>query len=268
MMEKAIDAMRMSIAERRTDGKPSPLVGAVLVRPDGSIEIAARGELREGNHAEFTLLERKCIGEKLDGCILFATLEPCLNRNHPRRGCARHIVSARIREVYVGIEDDNPAVAGKGIEYLRQHGVTVHMFDRDLQDVILAENKTFFEWARQQIEKPEEEPIRLSKYEESLPAVELKDLSARALEFYHSKVPVGVAYDSEDFRRLLRQQGILVEVDGATAPSGFGLILFGNDPSLAMPQARLLARAELADGKSSRSEFKDALVCPGSWKSG
>ena len=260
LMEKAIEVMRQSIAEQRTDGKPSPLVGTVLVRPDGSIETAARGELREGNHAEFTLLERKCVGEKLDGCILFATLEPCLNRNHPKRGCARHIVGARIKEVYVGIEDDNPAVAGKGIEYLRQHGVTVHLFDRDLQDVILAKNKTFFEWARKQVEKPEEEPIKLSKYEDPLPAVELKDLSAEALEYYHSKVPVGAAYDSEDFRRLLRQQGILVEVDGATVPSGFGLILFGNDPSLAMPQARLLARAELADGKSSRMEFKDALV--------
>jgi ATP-dependent DNA helicase RecG len=260
MMDLAIHVMRQSVAERRTDGKPNPLVGAVLVRPDGSVEWAARGELRDGNHAEFTLLERKCVDEKLDGCILFATLEPCLNRNHPKRGCARHIVSARIKEVYVGIEDDNPAVAGKGIEYLRQHGVTVHMFDRDLQDVILAENKTFFEWARQQVERPEEAPIKLSKYEDPLPAVELKDLSAEALELYHSKVEVGAAYDSEDFRRLLRQQGILVEVDGATVPSGFGLILFGNDPSLAMPQARLLARAELADGKSSRWEFKDALV--------
>ena len=87
MMEKAIEVMRLSVAEHRTDGKPNPLVGAVLVRPDGTVETAARGELREGNHAEFTLLERRCVGEKLDGSVLFATLEPCLNRNHPKRGC-------------------------------------------------------------------------------------------------------------------------------------------------------------------------------------
>lgn len=87
LMKKAVDVMRQSVPELRQDGKPSPRVGAVLLRPDGTIEIAARGELREGNHAEFTLLERKCVGEKLDGCILFATLEPCLNRNHPKRGC-------------------------------------------------------------------------------------------------------------------------------------------------------------------------------------
>lgn len=260
MMEKAIEVMRQSVSEQRTDGKPSPLVGAVLVRPDGSIETAARGELREGNHAEFTLLERKCVGEKLDGCVLFATLEPCLKRNHPKSGCARHIVSARIKEVYVDIEDDNPAVARKGIEHLQRHGVTVHMFDRDLQEVILTENKTFFEWARQQVAKHEEEPIKLSKYEDSLPAVELEDLSEDALALYHSKVKVGAAVDSEDFKRLLRQQGILVDVDGKTVPSGFGLVLFGEKPGHAMHQARLLARAELPDGKSTRMEFGQAMV--------
>jgi ATP-dependent DNA helicase RecG len=235
-------------------------VGAVLVRPDGTIETAARGELREGNHAEFTLLERKCVGEKLDGCILFATLEPCLNRNHPKRGCARHIVSARIKEVYVGVEDDNPAVRGKGIEHLERHGVTVHMFDRDLQEIILAENHDFFEWARQQTEEPEEEPIKLSKYEDPVPAVEMDDLSEAALLLYLSVAKLAVTPDSDAFRKLLEQQGVLVEVDGKMRPSGFGFLLFGKEPGNAMPQARLLARAELADGKSSRKEFNEAMV--------
>ena len=46
LMEKAIEVMKQSIAEGRADGKASPLVGAVLVKPDGSIETAHRGELR------------------------------------------------------------------------------------------------------------------------------------------------------------------------------------------------------------------------------
>lgn len=260
MMEKAIDVMRSSIAEKRTDGKPNPLVGAVLVRPDGSIETACRGELREGNHAEFTLLERKCVGEKLDGSVLFATLEPCLNRNHPKRGCARHIVSARIKEVWVGIEDDNPTVAGKGIEHLRQHGVTVHMFDRDLQDVILAENKAFFEWARKQTEKPEPEPIKLSKYEDPIAAVALGDLSESALERYRSKAGIEPVVGSAEFARLLRQQGLLSGEGNAAKPTGFGFLLFGKEPRNAVPQAGVLARAELADGKMSRAEFGQAMV--------
>lgn len=260
MMEKAIEVMRMSIAENRNDGKPSPHVGAVLVRPNGSIETAARGELREGNHAEFTLLERKCVGEKLDGCVLFATLEPCLNRNHPKRGCARHIVSARIREVWVGIEDDNPTVAGKGIEHLRRHGVTVHMFDRDLQEVILAENKTFFEWARQQTDKPELEPIQLSKYEDPLATVALGDLSEEALERYRDKAEIKPAVYSEEFGRLLRQQGLVIGDAAAAKPTGFGYLLFGKEPRNALPQAGVLARADLANGQSSREEFGQALV--------
>ena len=38
MMEKAVEVMKRSVAERRDDKKASPLVGAVLVKPDGSIE--------------------------------------------------------------------------------------------------------------------------------------------------------------------------------------------------------------------------------------
>jgi len=266
MMEKAIEVMRTSVPEDRSDGTPSPHVGAVLVKPDGSIESAARGELREGNHAEFTLLERKCVGEKLDGSVLFATLEPCLNRNHPKRGCARHIVNARIKEVWVGIEDDNPTVAGKGIEYLRGHGVTVHMFDRDLQELILAENKTFFEWARQQTEKPEPEPIKLSKFEDpirneqGLLPISMDDLSEEALERYRSKAGIQPEVNSPEFARLLRQQGLVIGEAAVAKPTGFGLLLFGKEPRNALPQAGVLARAELAGGQSSREEFGQAMV--------
>lgn len=259
MMERAIEVMRLSVPEHRGDGSPSPSVGAVLVRPDGSIETAARGELRDGNHAEFVLLERKCIGERLDGSVLFTTLEPCLNRNHPKRGCARHIASARIKEVYVGIEDDNPAVAGKGIEHLRRRGVTIHMFDRDLQQIILDENKTFFEWARKQTAMAEEPAIKLSKYEDPLPAVAMNDLSKATLELYRTKAGIAPEVGSAEFSRLLQQQGLLA--GGRTAaPSGFGLLLFGKQPRNAMPQAGLLARADLPDGKSARKEFGEAMV--------
>lgn len=258
MMERAIEVMRKSIGEARNDGKPNPLVGAVLVRPDGTIETACRGELREGNHAEFTLLERKCGGEKLDDCILFATLEPCLNRNHPKRGCARHIVGARIKKVYVGIEDDNPTVAGKGIEFLRQNGVEIEMFDRDLQEIILKENKTFFEWARKQTEKPEEPPIKLSEYEDAVAETKLDDFSKAALKRYRSKAGIKPAVGSADFNRLLKLQGLVAE--DSPSPSGFGYLLFGEDPRLAMPQAGLLARAEFPDGKAERKEFSMPMV--------
>mgnify|MGYP003434023326 FL=1 len=129
-MQMAIAAMNDSIAEPRTDGKVSPKVGAVLIKPDGTTEVASRGELRFGDHAEFTLLERKNRSEKLDGSILFATLEPCAPgaRRHPKLGCAERIVNARIKEVWVGIEDPDPDVDRKGIKFLEENGIKVHMF--------------------------------------------------------------------------------------------------------------------------------------------
>ena len=119
MMEKAIDVMKLSINEPRADKKASPLVGAVLVKQDGTIDTAYRGEIRHGDHAEYTLLERKHPRERLDGSVLFATLEPCAPgaRKHPKLGCAERIVNARIAEVWVGIEDPDPAVDGHGIRY-------------------------------------------------------------------------------------------------------------------------------------------------------
>ena len=80
LMEWAIEVMRQSKMEPRGDGKASPKVGAVLWKPDGSVGTAGRGQLRNGDHAEFTLLERKNLDCKLDDAVLFATLEPCALR--------------------------------------------------------------------------------------------------------------------------------------------------------------------------------------------
>ncbi len=137
LMELAVEAMGRSITESRGDGKASPRVGAVLWRPDGSVETACRGELRDGDHAEYTLLERKNRSNRLDDAVLFSTLEPCApgSRRHPKLSCAERIVLARIREVWIGVEDPDPTVDRKGIKYLQDNGVQVRIFDRDLQEV-------------------------------------------------------------------------------------------------------------------------------------
>ena len=59
LMEHSVEVMRQSVADYRTNGKASPLVGSVLWEPDGNVESAYRGELRVGDHAEYTLLERR-----------------------------------------------------------------------------------------------------------------------------------------------------------------------------------------------------------------
>lgn len=75
-MSKRLLASTSSSGKPRGDGKANPLVGAVLWN-DGTIDTASRSELRDGDRAEFTLLERKHRSTKLDQAVLFSTLEPC-----------------------------------------------------------------------------------------------------------------------------------------------------------------------------------------------
>ena len=268
MMEQAIEVMKQSINERRLDNKASPLVGAVLLKPDGNIETAHRGELREGDHAEFTLLERKNRATKLDGSILFATLEPCAPgaRNHPKLSCAERIVNARIKEVWVGITDPDPMVDRKGIKFLQDHGVIVHMFDQDLQEEIQEVNKEFIAQALERkaaVEEQEEDNV-LSPLEQPVMTANLSDFSADVLNRYRSLANIGETADSQDFRRRLVQQGLLISVGRDFIPSGFGMLLFGKSPREIMPQAGLLGTIHRPDDTEEIHDFDGPmLLVPG-----
>jgi ATP-dependent DNA helicase RecG len=264
-MELAFEVMRQSVLEPRHDGKSGPKVGAVLVKPDGAIETACRGELRHGDHAEFTLLERKNRSNKLDGSLLFATLEPCAPgaREPPKMSCAERIVLARIEEVWVGIEDPDPTVDRKGIKYLQDSGVTVHMFDRDLQETIRAENKDFIAQAMERAKAAAEKmpiAISLSPLERPLAKTGVADLSADALAEYRKRAKIPHAVGSTAFNRLLRQQGILEERRGGLIPTGFGFLLFGEKPRRVMHQAGLLAMIHYPGGEDERREFDEPMV--------
>lgn len=199
MMEKAVEVMKQSINEPRDDGKASPLVGAVLVKPDGSTDTAFRGELRHGDHAEFTVLERKNRGERLDGSIIFATLEPCAPgaRKDPKLSCAERIVNARVAEVWFGIEDPDPTVDREGIRYLERNGIKVHLFDRDLQDEIRDANETFIAHALERAaaakEKKVVQPAPQSQWDQVIPDAEVADFSTEALKRYREIRRAGAA---------------------------------------------------------------------------
>jgi ATP-dependent DNA helicase RecG len=266
MMEKAIEVMKLSINEPRADGKPSPLVGAVLVKPDGTVDTAFRGELRHGDHAEFTLLERKHRDERLDGSMLFATLEPCAPgaRKHPKLACAERIVNARIAEVWVGIEDPDPTVDRQGIRYLEQNGVKVHLFDLDLQDQIREANKAFIAQALKRAAEAKDgkatKPTPLSQWDETLAGVTVADLASDALARYRERTKIPDKTISAGFLQRLERQGLLGRRGSRLVPTGFGFLLFGKAPREVLHQAGLNATIEYPDGTHEIQDFDGPTI--------
>ncbi|MBI3923738.1 MAG: hypothetical protein HY318_20120 [Armatimonadetes bacterium] len=262
LMKLAIEVMRQSVSEPRDDGKASPKVGAVLVKPDGAVVTACRGELRHGDHAEYTLLERKNRDSRLDGSVLFVTLEPCAPgaRRDPKVDCAERIRLARTKEVWIGIQDPDPTVARKGIEHLKNNGIEVHIFDRDLQELIEQVNKEFLAQALERAGAKKPVEIILSSLENRFPAAVLTDFADEALSVYRERVGITEPVGSDEFNRRLLQQGLLKEEDGRLVPTGFGILVFGREPRRAMRQAGLLGAIHYPNGEHERKEFDEPAV--------
>ena len=263
LMELAIEKMRSSISEQRID-KNSPLVGAVLIFPDGRIETAYRGELSEGDHAEYTLLERKLSTDNLAGTTLFVTLEPCAPgaRSLMKTSCAERIINRRISKVWIGIEDPDPLVNSSGIKYLEEHGIIVELFDRDLQEIIRKENTDFIIGAEERASKFEEKSLvrNLSTLEEAVLSTSINDLNTIEVEDFIAKVPeYNFKYDSDDFYHTFTQLKYLAEVDDKIHLTGLGILLFGINPQIFFPNAVIRATYKVIEGNEDIKTFSGSL---------
>lgn len=100
---------------------PNPLVGAVIVKDD---KIIGQGfHARYGDlHAERNAFAN--LTEDAEGAEMYVTLEPCCHFGK-QPPCTQAIVEHKIKKVYVGSDDPNEKVAGKGIAFLREHGIEV-----------------------------------------------------------------------------------------------------------------------------------------------
>src|SRR3989304_3652 len=138
-MKAASDAAKRSQAE---DGRAHPKVGAVLLKGGQLLATAFRGELGSGDHAEYTLFEKKLTGVDVSDATLFTTLEPCTARKH-YKSCSEWIIEKKVRHVFIGILDPNPRIYAQGFTQLKQHGIRVDFFRADLRDEIRRDNATF-----------------------------------------------------------------------------------------------------------------------------
>lgn len=263
-MKIAVEVMKKSIEERRHD-KPSPYVGAVLVFPDGSYETSYRGELREGDHAEYTLLDKKNRHKELSDCWLFATLEPCSPgaRNAPKVSCSERIVNARIKEVWFGIEDKNPKVDHGGIEHMVNAGIKVQQFAPEFHKEIELVNKEFMKWANM---KNEEVNTKRAKPQEYLNkqalSTDIDSLSNDALQKFLTESNRIFQPKSEEFLQELKEMELLEYDEGSKTyiPTGNAILLFGKNPRNKFPQASIKAKVHYGDGRTGTETFKDALV--------
>lgn len=103
---------------------PNPMVGAVIVSPDGVVVGQGRHERAGEPHAEVHALDEA--GPRARGATLYVTLEPCCHTG--RTGpCTRRLLEAGIARVVAAMPDPNPLVSGRGFEELRAHGVIVEV---------------------------------------------------------------------------------------------------------------------------------------------
>ena len=123
----------LALAERgRGRTSPNPMVGAVVVDPEGIVVGRGSHAAAGGPHAEIHAFA--AAGDRARGATLYCTLEPCSHTG--RTGpCAPRVVAAGIRRAVIAIEDPNPLVRGRGLAHLREHGVCIVFSSHLIHDV-------------------------------------------------------------------------------------------------------------------------------------
>lgn len=118
-MKRCLQLARLG--ESRT--APNPMVGCVVVCND---RIIGEGYHRYcgGWHAEVNALDSVKEKELIPESTLYVNLEPCSHYGKTPP-CSLRIINEKVKRVVIANKDPNPQVAGRGIEMLRNAGISV-----------------------------------------------------------------------------------------------------------------------------------------------
>lgn len=109
-------------ARGRGRTSPNPMVGCVLVSPEGEVVGEGWHPFAGGPHAEAAALA--AAGDAARGATAYVTLEPC--DHHGRTPpCTEALIEAGVAEVVIAHLDPDPRVSGRGVERLEAAGVRV-----------------------------------------------------------------------------------------------------------------------------------------------
>jgi pyrimidine deaminase RibD-like protein len=141
-MELAIAEARKSIQE---GGRKVPLyVGAVVVKDGVVLASAHRGEMGPGEHAEYTVLEKKLKDTSVSGATVYTTLEPCTSRGPGKIPCAGRLIERQVKRVVIGVLDPNRDIGGLGQRTLIKAGIdATTLFPIDLVKQLEELNREF-----------------------------------------------------------------------------------------------------------------------------
>lgn len=149
-MELAIEKAEKCVPE---DERIHPKVGAVVVKNNRVLASAHRGEIEKGEHAEFTVLEKKLGSDSVVGATVYTTLEPCTRRHHSKVPCADRLIERKVGKVVIGILDPNQLICGRGIRKRRSANIEVELFPTDLMSKVEEHNREFIRDQEKKLQK-------------------------------------------------------------------------------------------------------------------
>jgi pyrimidine deaminase RibD-like protein len=198
--ELAVAEAKKSIPE--DDGKPHPYVGVVIVKDGKILATGFRGESGIGDHGEFCAIKKinaDVDNVNLQGCTVYTTLEPCSERNPPKKPCTERLINAKVVRVVSGSADKHESVYGHST--LVEAGIEIGFFQHDLMQELLVLNK---KWADSLRSKQGIPPANDTPPLASVSYYELGTSMADNTHFFvRPPKEVGGSYTVEDANKLV-----------------------------------------------------------------